>query len=76
MATIIEVGDGSFIAGDPPDELPMGFHWCDYCYGDGLEDYGDGLTICGGCAGTCTRECTDTACPEHSSLHPRALDHA
>lgn len=71
MATIIDLGDGSFIAGDPPTELDLGQHWCDSCGGSGLGyDWDDTLTTCGGCCGTCVRDCDDTACPTHSTLHP------
>jgi hypothetical protein len=70
MATILELGDGFFIAGDPPAVLDLGEHWCDWCLGDGLEDYGDGLTLCGGCDGRGVRVCEDTACRTHSALHP------
>lgn len=73
MATIIDLPDGGFIAGNPPTELGHGEHWCDWCDGDGLEyDYDGDLTICRGCDGVCVRDCTDTACPEHSTLHPLA----
>lgn len=72
MATIIDLGDGSFIAGDPPTDLDLGQHWCDVCGGDGL-DYGwDGdLDICFSCDGRGVRDCDDTACLTHSTLHPR-----
>lgn len=71
MATVIEVGNGSFIAGDPPERLDLGQHWCEWCGGNGLEyDADDYLTTCGGCWGTCVRDCTDTACLVHSTLHP------
>ncbi|MFD6699668.1 MULTISPECIES: hypothetical protein [unclassified Microbacterium] len=73
MATIIDCGDGSFIAGDPPAELGLGQHWCPSCDGSGLE-YGfdfDELQICFGCHGACVVDCTDTACPVHSTLHPQ-----
>lgn len=74
MASIIQTGEHSFIAGDPPEALPIGHHWCTYCGGDGLEyDFDGQLTICGGCAGACTVECTDTACTTHSTLHPFAM---
>lgn len=72
MATIIQAGEDRFIAGDRPAELPDGHHWCGWCGGDGLEYDVDGqLTICLVCSGTCTVECTDTACPAHSTLHPQ-----
>lgn len=49
MATIIEVGNGSFIAGDP--EVPVGIRPC-WCGGSGLEyDYDGFLAICHGCFG-------------------------
>lgn len=71
MATIIESGNGSFIAGDPPTTLPPGHHWCTWCNGDGLDyDWDDNITTCGGCFGACITDCTDTACREHSTLHP------
>jgi hypothetical protein len=72
MATIMDLGDGRFIAGDPPAELREGEHWCQWCAGSGLEyDWDDTLTTCGGCWGAAVLECTDTACPVHSSLHPQ-----
>lgn len=72
MATIIWTSDTSGIFGDPPDGLDLGQHWCPSCGGSGLEyDYDGELTICFGCLGVCVVDCTDTACPEHSSLHPR-----
>lgn len=33
MATIIDCGDGSFIAGDPPKTLPEGTHWITFLKG-------------------------------------------
>ncbi|QTV79499.1 hypothetical protein [Microbacterium sp. NIBRBAC000506063] len=73
MATIIELGDGRFIAGDPPAALDIGEHWCESCGGDGLEyDFEGELTICFGCHGRCTVDCDDTACPVHSALHPQS----
>lgn len=64
MATIIDLGNGRFIAGDPPETLPVAHHWCKYCGGDGLEvdDEGD-LMVCGECNGTCTLECD--GCDDH-----------
>lgn len=72
MATIIELGGGGFIAGDPPTELELGHHWCEYCGGDGLDYdyYAECMTVCGACSGACVTPCADTACLEHSSLHP------
>lgn len=71
MSTIIDRGDGSFIAGDPPTALDIGQHWCEWCTGSGIE-YGwdDDLQICAGCWGRCITDCDDTACPTHSTLHP------
>lgn len=72
MATIIPLGDGGFIAGDPPSELDLGQHWCEWCGGSGLEYGHDGdLDLCMGCHGQCVRDCDDTACLEHSALHPQ-----
>lgn len=72
MATIIELGDGGFIAGDPPTVLPYGQHWCEWCGGDGLEyDVDVELTICGGCGGCgglCTEECF--GCEDHPFIGP------
>lgn len=71
MATLIQTGPDSFIAGDPPVDLPDGHDWCPSCGGDGLEyDWNGDLTLCFECYGMCTLECTDTACVRHSSLHP------
>lgn len=73
MATIIDLGNGRFIAGDPPEALPEGHHWCEYCGGDGLDyDYNDDLTTCGGCDGTCTVECE--GCDEHPLVGARIID--
>jgi len=63
MSTIIELGNGRFIAGDPPETLPDGHHWCRYCNGEGLEYNDEALMVCGGCDGTCTLECD--GCAEH-----------
>jgi hypothetical protein len=69
MATIMDCGDGSFIAGDPPTGLDLGQHWCPSCRGSGLSwDYDDG--VCMDCWGRCVVDCDDTACLEHSALHP------
>lgn len=78
MATIIQTGPNSFIAGDPPEQLDIGQHWCPSCGGTGLEyDWDDALTICFGCGGVCVLDCNDTACPTHSTLHPaRVYQHA
>ncbi len=70
MATIIQVSETRFIAGDPPETLPENHHWCEYCGGDGLEyDHEDELTVCGNCYGTCTYECEGDDCraPEHAA---------
>lgn len=51
MATVIDCGNGSFIAGDP--EVPVGYEACPWCFGTGLDD--DGfyeLMVCNGCGGT------------------------
>lgn len=70
MATIIDLPDGSCIAGDPPEVLDIGQHWCEYCGGDGLDyDWDNNLTICGFCSGSCVQDCEDTACLAHSTLH-------
>lgn len=75
MATIIDLGDGSFIAGDPPVALGIGEHWCEECAGSGLGcDWDNSLSICPSCDGRCTRDCDDTACIVHSALHPREVD--
>lgn len=75
MATIIELSDGSCIAGDPLVSLGLGEHWCGYCGGDGLEyDFDGELTICMGCFGACVVQCEDTACIAHSTLHPLPHD--
>lgn len=71
MATIIDCGNGSFIAGDTPASLDLGQHWCEWCNGDGLDYYDDDLTTCGGCCGSGVVICEDTACHIHSALHPR-----
>ncbi|SEM73083.1 hypothetical protein [Cryobacterium luteum] len=73
MATIIETDDGGFIAGDPPETLPEGHHWCAYCAGSGLE-YGDSgsVEICSGCHGACTEGCDKDTCDEHVHLKRHA----
>lgn len=69
MATIITVGRGRFIAGDPDITLHAGNHWCDICDGDGLDYYDDGegqeLTVCGMCSGVGQVECDVLDCTEH-----------
>lgn len=66
MATIIEVGDSRFIAGDPATELEPCNHWCDYCGGAGLEeDFNGDLVVCGGCEGFGQVECDVTDCEQH-----------
>lgn len=69
MATIIEVDENTFIAGDPPTDLPFGQHWCYWCAGDGLDydDEGD-LTTCGACWGSCVEACF--GCAEHPFIGP------
>ncbi len=67
MATIIDCGDGRFIAGDPPENLPEGMHWCTGCAGRGVvNDIGwdDQLTldICMSCDGTSTEQCFGPGC--------------
>lgn len=72
MATIIDLGNGDFIAGDPPEELPFGQHWCGWCGGDGLEyDFEGDLGICPGCSGLCTEACF--GCDEHPFVGPARL---
>lgn len=66
MATIIQTGDNSFIAGDPPEALGPREHWCPSCGGDGLEYDDCELAICMGCYGACVVECTDDACTDHT----------
>lgn len=69
MATIIELGGGAFIAGDPPETLPFGQHWCRWCGGDGLEyDFEGELGICMGCDGLCTEPCF--GCDVHPFVGP------
>lgn len=73
MATIIDLGDGSFIAGDPADTLADGHHWCEFCGGDGLDYDDDGLTVCYPCFGVGTSECEGCdAHPLAHTLHSRA----
>lgn len=64
MATIVELGDGSFLAGDPV--LGEREHWCAWCAGAGTEYDGDGgLEVCGACLGSGVEECTDPHCETH-----------
>ena len=71
MATIIQVSDTRFIAGDAATVLEDGEHWCESCGGDGLDcGYDDELTVCYVCCGSGVVLCTDTACLTHSTLHP------
>lgn len=66
MATIIDRGDGSFIAGDPEPELGEREHWCVWCFGSGMERDEDFYpTICSGCDGSGVRECDEDNCAEH-----------
>ena len=66
MATVIDLGGGRFIAGDPTETLGANEHWCGYCAGDGLEyDHNDELTPCLSCNGSGVVACTDDTCPEH-----------
>ena len=67
MATIIDLGGGRFIAGDPETILAPKNHWCEWCNGDGLDyDYDDDLTICSGCWGAGQIECEDAGCADHA----------
>jgi hypothetical protein len=66
MATIIDLDNDRFIAGDPDTTLHDNNHWCYGCGGDGLDyDYNDELTICSGCSGIGQVECDDTGCTLH-----------
>ncbi len=68
MATIIELGDGSFIAGEPVEQLGEREHWCGPCAGSGLTvDYFSdaGLEVCQGCFGSGSYPCDGWACDEH-----------
>lgn len=69
MATIIQLSETSFIAGDAATSLEEGEHWCESCGGDGLEYDYDDLVICWACSGMGVVDCADTACLTHSSLH-------
>lgn len=65
MSTIIDNGDGSFIAGDPPTVLPAGYHWCSECRGTGLvdsHDEGAYYDVCTRCSGGAILPCD---CPKH-----------
>jgi len=68
MATIIDNGDGSYIAGDPASEPPADSHWCFWCGGTGTEyDSEDGaFAICSGCSGSGTEVCRESDCALHS----------
>ena len=67
MATILQTGENSYIAGDPPEALGLREHWCSSCRGDGLEyDWDDELTICMSCFGACVVECDDPECEDHT----------
>jgi hypothetical protein len=66
MATIIDLGNGRFIAGDPDTVLAPTSHWCQWCNGDGLEYDSDGeLTVCLGCFGIGQMECDNPECADH-----------
>jgi DnaJ-class molecular chaperone len=66
MATIIDLGDGGFIAGDTDTVLAPENHWCEWCGGYGLEHDPDwGLTVCDGCGGSGQSICEDEACEAH-----------
>lgn len=65
--TIIEVADGSFIAGDPVAELSDGQHWCTSCGRDGIVldlNWNDDLvpTICTCCDGAGVVSCGGVNC--------------
>jgi len=54
MATVLDLGDGRFIAGDPVDELPAGYDWCGSCAGSGLDsgyDFDGAIDLCWRCSG-------------------------
>jgi hypothetical protein len=68
MATVIEVGEGRFIVGDPVEVLPVDSHWC-WCGGTGLEyDYDYEACVCQGCDGSGAVVCEDRSCDEHAAL--------
>lgn len=74
MATIIDLGNDRFIAGDPDTTLHEGNHWCDWCGGDGLDyDYEGDLMVCFGCFGVGQAECVDPECKEHEHSTRRAF---
>lgn len=51
MATI-DLGDGRYLAGEPETDLRDGYHWCEWCDGDGLDYDSDGsLGTCPECMG-------------------------
>lgn len=79
MATIIDCGDGRYIAGDPPATLPAGRHWCSSCGGSGLEYDVDGdLWPCSDCDGSSTIPChggeCETCALERDRLRYRRLN--
>ncbi len=72
MATILDLGNGRYIAGDPADELRPGEHWCYLCFGTGLIEEYDGETfttmVCWNCSGYGALACDDDRCREHDPV--------
>ncbi len=71
MSTIIDCGNGRFIAGDPVDHLEPGQHWCSLCQGKGIVlgvdlgvDWDDELspTVCSYCGGLGVTACPGPGC--------------
>lgn len=66
MSTIIDLGRGAFIAGDPAEALGEREHWCGSCAGSGLEyDYDNELQPCLSCNGSGIVQCGEPDCVEH-----------
>lgn len=67
MATLIDLGSGRYVAGEPVQTLAVEEHWCDYCAGTGLvhgysfnDEYE--LDICQTCDGRGATDCDGAEC--------------
>jgi len=73
MATIIDCGNGRYIAGDAVEQLRAGEHWCVECMGSGtVYDYNGfdnfELEVCRGCDGSGAIACPGQPCDECAAV--------